>query len=150
MSILYSNVHSVFSIFLTIFGTVTPGPILSKINLPKISFPVLMLSCSQIQHSLVMIPENETGKFETVIIIPISRLNVCCILSLLLFGGVMLVCLGALLYRCHRYIAYRQLESTGVIWERTVMFHCLPVLSSGYEKSIHCKTTEDFTKCKSY
>ena len=40
-------------------------------------------------------------------------------------------------------------ETAGVIWERTFMSHCLPVLSSRYEKSIHRKTMENFTKCKS-
>ena len=74
----------------------------------------------------------------------------CVFRSVLLFGGVMQVCLGALLCRRHRYTAYCQLvRLCWVIWERTFVFHCLPVLSSGYEKSIHRKTMEDFTKCKS-
>ena len=37
--------------------------------------------------------------------------SVCCVLALLLFGGVMLPCLGALLCRRHRYTAYRLLVS---------------------------------------
>ena len=40
-------------------------------------------------------------------------------------------------------------ESAGVIWERTFASRCLPVPSSRYEKSVHCKTMEYFTKCNS-
>ena len=69
-----------------------------------------MLSYSQIQHSV----DDDARKWDwqsqdSNYNLDKSTVYVLCVLSLLLFGGVMLVCLGALLCRCHRYTAYCQL-----------------------------------------
>ena len=55
-----------------------------------------------------MIAANETDRFKMEIIMQIGRLCEGGV-SILLFGGVMQVCLGALLCRCHPHTAHHQL-----------------------------------------
>ena len=63
---------------------------------------------------------------------------------MLLFGRVMQVCLGAVLCRHHQYTAL----SSAVKF--LLGLSGKGQSSSGYKKSIHRKTTGDFTKCKSH